>query len=675
MAAPGVATEEGNMNKDDQSSKSAVGMSRRRFNALLSGTIAGAIGLPVFVNKALAQPTQFKEAPMLAERVARGELPPVEQRLPPQPLVQETTNEIGVYGGRMFGAGRAPETASDLQIGQVVGLFRYSNDLTEIYPELAEGYAFNDDFTECTITLRQGVKWSDGEPFTVDDIIFFFEDWQYDKELLPVPSATLMAAGEPFTLEKMDDYTIKFGFAQPHPAFSIIHFSGGPSEPFRPAHYLRQFHPKYNPNAAAEAVSAGFNSWQNAFTTKANAAGASYHSGASNVDMPVLSPWIPTAIDSQRQQYERNPYYFKVDTEGNQLPYVDYMTVEYATNAEVMNLKAVSGELSVAGLDIQLSNFPLIRRGEEAGNYTTKLVYSERGSDVCLAFNQIHPDPVLAKLFTDVRFRQAMSLGIDRHEINELVFLGQGTIRQATVNESASFFEPRWAEHFVEHDVEAANAMLDELGLDQRNSEGVRLREDGQPLVFQLEFLPHEGPKTEVCELVVKHWQALGIQAQAAARERSYLIERLDAQQQDVTAWHVDRVLERPAYAYGMIGKLGPGGDSIVRYGKLWQDWLNSGGERGVEPPEEVKDYREAFLAWQETEFGSEAYMAAAKKVYDLNMEHLWVVGTVGQSPQPVIVRNDMGNVFKDGDETRIWWGAANWFWHTLRPEQWYIKA
>ncbi|KKB12399.1 hypothetical protein VE25_07560 [Devosia geojensis] len=651
------------------------GMTRRQFNLMFSGAVAGSVVLPTLVKPAYAQPTQFNEAPMLAERVAAGELPPVAERLPPNPVVVTPTNEIGTYGGRMFGAGRAPETANDLQIGQVAGLFRYSNDLNEIYPELAEGYQFNDDFTECTITLRPGIKWSDGEPFTVDDIVFYFEDWQYDSDLLPVPSATLMAGGELFSLEKLDDHTIKFGFAVPHPAFSIIHFSGGPSEPFRPAHYLRQFHPKYNPDAAAEATAAGFNSWQTRFTNRANSAGGSFHNGASNIDMPVLSPWIPTSVDSQRQQYERNPYFFKVDTEGNQLPYVDYMTVEYASNAEVMNLKAVSGELSVAGMDIQLSNFPIIRRGEETGNYKTKLVYSERGSDVCLAFNQIHPDPVLSKLFTDVRFRQAMSLGINRTEINELVFLGQGTIRQATVNESASFFEPRWAEHYVAYDPDAANALLDEIGLSERNADGVRLREDGVPLTFQLEFLPHEGPKTEVCELVVKHWQALGIQVQAAARERSYLIERLDAQQQDATAWHADRLLERPAYAYGLIGKMGPGGDSIVRYGKLWQDWFNSGGERGTEPPQEAKDLRAAYVAWQETEFGSDAYMAAAKQVYDLTTETLWVIGTVGQSPQPVIVRNDMGNVFRDGDETRFWWGAANWFWHTLSPEQWYIKA
>ncbi len=663
------------MNKDGQSSIRRAGMSRRHFSMLLSGTVAGAFALPTFVSRAYAQPAAYKEAPMLAERVAKGELPPVEERLPREPLVEKPTNEIGVYGGRMSGAGMAPETTNDLQIGQATGLFRFSNDLREIYPELATKYEFNQDFTQCVITLREGVKWSDGEPFTVDDIIFFFEDWKYNADLYPATQAVWMLGGDRFGIDKIDDYTIRFTFAEPYPSFSVIHFSGAPTEPFRPAHYMRQFHPTYNSNVAAEATAAGFNSWQAYFTLKVDGDSDSPHYGVSNPDMPVLSPWIPVSSDSQRQQYERNPYYFKVDTEGNQLPYIDYMTVEYTSNAEVMNLKAVSGELSVAGLDIQLLNFPIIRRGEEAGGYTTKLVYSERGADVALAFNPLHPDPVLAALYSDVRFRQALSQGINRGEINELVFLGQGTPRQATVNETASFFDPAWASHYAEFDVDAANKALDELGLDQRNGQGIRLRSDGQPLSFQLEYLPQEGPKKEVCELVVKHWQALGLQVDAAARERGYLLQRLDAQEQHATAWHVDRVLERPAYAYSLDGKLGPGGNSIIRYAREWQNWFNSNGQQGVEPPQDAKDLREAYLKWQKTELGTPDYDAAAKVVFNLTAETLYVIGVVGQAPQPVIVRNDMENVFKRDDETRLWWGAANWFWHTLKPEQWFIKT
>src|SRR5262249_32819621 len=163
----------------------------------------------------------------------------------------------------------------------------------------------------------------------------------------------------------------------------------------------------------------------------------------------------------------------------------------------------VSGALSVAGLDIQLVNYPVIRGGEKAGDYNIKLVFSERGADVAIALNQAHPDPVFRKLFADVRFRRALSMGINREEINELVFLGQGTVRQATINESASFFKQEWAKSYAQYDLKAANALLDQLGLERRGSDGIRLRPDGKPMVFQLEYLPQEGPKKETCELVV----------------------------------------------------------------------------------------------------------------------------------------------------------------------------
>src|SRR5262249_52060588 len=160
---------------------------------------------------------------------------------------------------------------------------------------------------------------------------------------------------------------------------------------------------------------------------------------------------------------------------------VDFMTVEYTSSPEVMNLKAVSGALSVAGLDIQLVNYPVIRGGEKAGDYNIKLVFSERGADVAIALNQAHPDPVFRKLFADVPFRRALSMGINREEINELVFLGQGTVRQATINESASFFKQEWAKSYAQYDLKAANALLDQLGLERRGSDGIRLRPDGKP--------------------------------------------------------------------------------------------------------------------------------------------------------------------------------------------------
>jgi peptide/nickel transport system substrate-binding protein len=622
----------------------------------------------------IAQEMQYNEAPMLAERVAAGELPPVGERLPAEPLVVEPTNMVGQYGGTLYCAGLAPETTNDCQIGTVTGLFRFSHDLSEAEPEVAESYEFSEDYTSVTIKLREGIKWSDGVPFTADDVLFYFEDWQLDPDLFPATPAIWQPGGEVMQVSKVDDYTVQFDFAVPNPAFALIHYSAAPAYPYRPRHFMEAFHLKYNPEANNEAQAGGFDTWQARFTNTAN----TYGYGAQNPDMPVLDPWMPVSRDTQGMIYERNPYYFKVDTEGNQLPYIDMLDIEYVTDLEVMNLKTISGELSIAGLDMLLVNYPVIREAQEAAGYRTVLVYSERGADVALALNQVHPDPVLREIFNDVRFRQALSVGINRDEINELVFLGQGTPRQATINEDASFFKQEWADHYAQFDPDLANQLLDEIGL-TRGADGVRTRPDGQPLAFQLEFLPHEGPKTEVAELVVRHWRDLGLQVDAASRERSFLSARLNAMEQDMSGWHVDRQLERTAYAYGWEGsKLGPGGNSAILYANGWRLWLLSGGEQGVEPPQAAKDLAAAFADWQKTVIGTPEYEAAGIHAYDLVAENLWVIGVIGGAPQPIVVANNLENVFSEavynGDE-RVWWGAANWFWHPHHPEQWFFTS
>ncbi len=225
----------------------ALRLSRRHFAAMAPAAVLGASGvLPRLVTSAAAQPATYNEAPVLAERVQAGQLPPVAERLPAEPLVV-TPKAVGTYGGTMFGAAMAPETTSDLQVGMVAGLFRFSNDLSEAYPEIASGFEFNSDFTSCRITLRQGIKWSDGEPFTTRDMTFYFEDWQFHPELYPTIPGQWVVGGEPIGVTAVDDYTIDFTFAVPNPAFNLVHYSAAPAEPWRARHYLEQFHTQVQP--------------------------------------------------------------------------------------------------------------------------------------------------------------------------------------------------------------------------------------------------------------------------------------------------------------------------------------------------------------------------------------------------------------------------------------------
>lgn len=605
---------------------------------------------------------------MLAERVKAGDLPPLEERLPEEPLVVEPLNRPGTYGGTLHGLALGPDTSNDLQTAMVPGLFRFSHDLTERTPDVAESFELSDDYRSCTIRLRKGLKWSDGTPMTADDVICFFEDWQFDTDVSPVLSEDWVPGGEPMQVTRVDDFTVRFDFAIPYPGFVLLQQTGRPATPYIPKHFVSKFHLRYNPKAQEEAEAEGFENWQDRFLTYAES-----DWGEQPPDRPVLGPWMPVANDQQRQRYERNPYYHKVDADGRQLPYVDEVIVDYVNTPEVLTLKVLGGEVSVCALSLLPADYSTLKAGEEKAGYTVIPARSCRGAEVAIAFNQEHPDPELKRIFSDVRFRQALSVAIDRDQINKLVFFGRATPRQATVNDEASFFKPEWAEHYAQYDLDLANQLLDEMGL-ARDGNGQRLRGDGKPLTFQLEFTPLEGPKGPVVELVVQHWQQLGINVRAMPREKNYLVTRLEGGEHDASAWHVERQLERAAYCERAYFR--PGGDSSITYCKAWRTWLDSGGADGIEPPQEAKELEAAMDAWPQHDMGTPEYTAAATEVYNLIAENLWVIGTVGQGIAPVMVSNQLENVFADavlsGDD-HVWWGGDNWIWLTFAAEQWFL--
>jgi peptide/nickel transport system substrate-binding protein len=351
--------------------------------------------------------------------------------------------------------------------------------------------------------------------------------------------------------------------------------------------------------------------------------------------------------------------------------------VNYAADLNVVNLKAMTGELTMAGLDLLLINYPELKANESRGGYAVNLVYSEKTADVAFAFNQIHPDPELRKLFTNPQFRKAMSMGINREEINNVVFLGQGTIMQATISPTASFFEQKWADEAVKFDPATANRILDSLGLQRRNAEGVRLLPDGREFSFRLEYLANEGPKKETLELVSKHWRdALGVKCEALSRDRGYVIEQVNAGKHDATGWHVDRILERAAWNVGWNGKLGPGGDSVITFAYAWKQWMTSGGRQGTEPPQNFKTMWNAYLDWMDTPYGTPEFQVAGKRVFDLVQQETLTIGVIGQAPCPLLIKNNLKNVFTPQErQKKLLWGAANWFeMGFMIPEQLYLE-
>ena len=331
----------------------------------------------------------YNEAPILAERVAAGELPNVDERLPAEPLVQDVVDEIGTYGGTLRRAFLGPSDHNNYTRVVYDALVRHAPDGGEVIPHVAAGWESNEDFTEWTVFLREGMKWSDGEPFTADDIMFWYENILLNEELSPSPSVWMINGdGSVATVEKVDDYAAKWTFAQPNTAFllDLANKDGADASianlAYAPAHYLQQFHPDVADEAELQAKldEAGFESWVELFSVEA----MPQLSG----NRPSTAAWAPngTSVSDQVFVIERNPYYFAVDTEGNQLPYIDEVRFTFFSDKEALNLAAVGGEIDMQGRHINMSRVSGFEGKRRAGQLPRRHVADlwrlRRGSDV-----------------------------------------------------------------------------------------------------------------------------------------------------------------------------------------------------------------------------------------------------------------------------------------------------
>ncbi len=589
--------------------------------------------------------TEFSEAPALSKLVEEGKLPPVEERLPEEPLVIVPVEEIGEYGGtvRVFSNSLTGYGEGEGVIG-FEGILKLGPDGTSVVPNIAKSWEYTDEGKTLTLYLRRGIKWSDGEPFTADDIMFWWEDVVLNDELTPVKPKEWMPGGELMTVEKVDEYTIRLKFAVPHP-FAVLylaHWQGVGGIFYYPKHYCKQFHPKYTPveelNERAKAE--GFDYWYQLFgkhTVFAAGGGAGADPGA-----PTLQPFMVTDKGLDYIIAERNPYYWKVDTAGNQLPYIDKVRVSIVADTEMMNMKAVTGEADFAGLNTTMENYTLYKENEEKGNYRVLLWQRVQGVDVIYQPNLTYEeDLVLRDIFRDVRFRRALSLAINRDEINQMLYYGMATPRQACPIPGSPYFEEQFANAYVEHNPEEANRLLDEMGL-KRGPDGYRLRPDGKKLEITLEYVQSETPKRQTSELVQHYWDAIGVKVALKEIPGELQSTRVMANLMQMSLWHADRC--------GFLFPLEPFWWVPMRHAwevnwcPLWGQWYITGGEAGEEPPEEVKRLIDLWEKMKVT-LDEEERVELGKEILKSNAENLWTIGTVGLAPHPVIVRSNLRNV------------------------------
>lgn len=584
----------------------------------------------------IAQDMTYSEAPMLAERVAAGELPPVAERLPAAPLVMET-EEIGVYGGAIRRGFTGPSDYNNNARVAYDALVRWNASGDTIIPHYAESMTSNEDYTVWTIKLREGHKWSDGSPFTSADIMFWYNDVALNTDLNAAPPAWIVNAdGTVATFEAPDATTVIASYASANTAFPLEMANKDGADRtiavFLPSEYMKQFHATYADDVEVKMNEGGFSTWTELFMSKVFP--------PDNPARPGLAAWVPaTSLADQVFRLERNPYFFAVDADGNQLPYIDEVVMQLYNDAQTLNLAAIAGEIDAQNRHLNTANYPLFLENAEASGYRVVNIPSFGGA-FFVQFNMTYENQAIRDLFNTDAFRQGLSVAIDRSAINELVFLGLGEPRQPVPAAFHPYYPgDEYAYAFTEFNPDMANQLLDEAGLTTRDAEGFRTMPDGSALTIAIEA-QQGGQSVDSLELIVNDWANVGIKAQADLFERTLFFERSNGNQHMMSFWNMDT----SAFPFSGNPKTNPAAASgISDWGRLWTNWYLSAGASGEEPPQHIKDL-EALHARGRVS-GPEEQVAIAQEIYSIWGPQLYHIGLVGMVPNVFLFNRNLHNV------------------------------
>lgn len=583
-------------------------------------------------------PTSFRESPDFAKLVADGKLPAVAERIGSNPLVLKPVHGIGQYGGQIR---RGFVGQGDFQnavrfCSGPDSLLYWDYRYERVIPNIARDFELSEDGKVLTLHLRKGMRWSDGRPLTADDILFWREDVSLNPELTS-GSASMKVNGQDVTVEKVDDLTVRYVSMAPNPLLpqrmagwgdlagmvATAHLGGGG---FMPKHYLSQFHPKYTSVDAANklAADAGFKGWAAFFRNQ-----TSWHR---NPQLPVVTPWVLSRpISDPPWEFAANPYSIWVDAEGNQLPYISKITLGTLENIEVLSLRAAAGEFDAQDRHLGVGNLPVLLENEQRGGYKihrTAGTELDCGIRLNLAYEE---DKELGDLIRTVEFRRALSMGIDRDQVNEAFFLGT-SVPTATMAAEGSVYDPgpEWRLKWATHDPAQANALLDGIGLTKKDGEGYRLRRDGAGRI-RLDFDAGLGAADfrGVAEMVKEQWRQIGIDASTLTLESNLAVQRAVANQLAASVASLgtdDPYLKGDTFLPTVTNNY-PG-----LIGIPYAQWFASGGSQGKEPPESLRLLKDAMALLQQglTEPNEEERVRIGKELYKMHADQVWSIGIVG---------------------------------------------
>jgi len=586
----------------------------------------------------LAHGQQYHQSPTLDGT----DLPPVEQRLPSNPLVVTPVESVGTYGGTWRSALRGG--LDNAWIARTVaydGLVRYDREWKQIVPNLAESWEVSADARTYTFKLREGLKWNNGTPFTSSDIAFA-------AELFSEPSygvGTFMKnPNNKVTVEVVDETTFKYVFEHPNGVIlDDLASVNGFTAVSLSKDYCSQFYPKYNPNAATEAKAAGFETWELWMTDRCSWATETIR--WANPELPMMNAWMieePLKGDASRATFVRNPFYWKVDTAGNQLPYIDSLNMRISDSLEELTLMALNGEIDYQDRHIAtVANQPLFFDGQEAGGYRLGENVPSNMNTMVLQFNLNHVDPKRAELFQNKDFRIGISQLIDRQEIIDVVFTGQGEPFQAAPRPESPFYDEDMAKQYTAFDPDAAAAAFTAAGLGAKNGNGFYTFADGSPLVITIDMISSVRPEwIDMMELLQLQIEAGGIDIELNNIDRTLYYEKRPAGDYDAQIWQGDGgldVIQEPRYY------MASGDESVWAY--RWAQWFNGSRPEIAEEPAQWAKQQMELMNQLRGEGDPAKRDDLMKQILVIAKENFPVIGISLPGNGYYIAKNNMRNI------------------------------
>jgi peptide/nickel transport system substrate-binding protein len=583
---------------------------------------------------------ELQETPFFIQKVEDGDLPGVASRVPAEPLVVDLESRgrtIGTQGGQMrMLIGRAKDVRYMVVYGYA-RLVGYTETL-DLKADLLESVKV-DEGRAFTLNLREGHRWSNGDPFTAEDFRYWWEDVANNPELSPSgPPELMLVNGEPPVFEVLDETTVRYTWAAPNPRFLPALAAARPPFIYRPSTFMKPYHGTFADPASLEGTmkKAKARSW------------AQLHNKLDNMyqfdnpELPTLQPWVNTTRkNNTRYVLERNPYYHRIDAEGRQLPYIDTVEMTVAAGG-LIPAKVNRGEVDLQARGLAFSDAPVLKKGEAEGGYVTHLWSNGAAADIALYPNQTVKDPVWRELMRDVRFRRALSLSINRKAINKSLYFGMAKPSAVAALPESPFYDEDHATAYTSLDRQTANALLDEVGLDKRDSEGWRLLPDGRRAEIIVETAGERQEETDTLELVQEMWKEVGLKMIFRPLDRDILRNKAYAGESMMPVWFGwNNGIPTPDASPIALAPV----DQTNFSWPAWGQYFQTKGASGEAPDTpEAKRLLTLFEDWSSATTESEK-AAIWEEMLAIQADQVFAIGIVSGSPQPVVVSRRIRNL------------------------------